>query len=78
VGTAKNAVGTLCAGGHRRHIAVGIGGRRHRPYGRRHRFSRRHSYRPMAMMSHRHNNAVGTGNFSYFFEKNEFLKKKKL
>jgi hypothetical protein len=28
-------------------------------------------------MSRRHNNAVGTGNFSYFFEKNEFLKKSK-
>jgi hypothetical protein len=54
VGTAKNAVGTVCADGHRRHIAVDIGGRRHRPYCCQHRFSRRHSYRPTAMMSRRH------------------------
>jgi hypothetical protein len=77
VGTAENAVGTVCADGHRRHIVVGIGGRRHRPYGRRHRFSRRHSYRPTAMMSRRHNNAVGTGNFSYFFKKRIFEKNQK-
>jgi hypothetical protein len=71
VGTPKNAVGTVYADGHRWHITVGISGRRHRPYGRR------HSYRTTAMMSRWHNNAVGTGNFSYFFEKNEFSKKSK-
>jgi hypothetical protein len=35
------------------------------------------SYRPMAMMSRRHSNAVGTGNFSYFSKKNIFEKIKK-
>jgi hypothetical protein len=77
VGTAKNVVGTVCTDGHRRHIAVGIGKRRHRLYGRRHTFSHRHTYRPTAMMSRRHNNAVGTGNFSYFFKKMNFQKNKK-
>jgi hypothetical protein len=77
VGTAKNAVGTVCADGHRRHIAVGLGGRRHRPYCRRHRFSRRPIAMPTAIMSRRHNNAVGTGNFSYFFKKMNFWKNQK-
>jgi hypothetical protein len=67
VGTAKNAVGIGYADGHRRHIAVGIGGRRHR-------LSRLHSYRPTTMISHRHSNAAGTGNFSYSL-KNEFSEK---
>jgi hypothetical protein len=30
------------------------------------------SYRPTAMMSRRHSNAVGTGNFSYFSKKMNF------
>jgi hypothetical protein len=34
VGIAKNTVGIVCTDGNRRHITVGIGGRRHRPYGR--------------------------------------------
>jgi hypothetical protein len=73
----KNVIGIVCADGHHRHIIVGIGGRWHMPYGRRHRFSRRHSYRPTTMMSRQNSNAAGTGNLIYFL-KMIFQKNKKI
>jgi hypothetical protein len=65
---------TVGLGGRQHRPTVGLGGRRHRSYSRWHRSSRRHSYRTMAVTSHRHSKAVATCNFSYF-KKNEFLKK---